>query len=233
MLKNYFKIALRSLLKQKVYAFLNIIGLTIGITSSLLIFLFIHDELTYDLNHKNADQLYRLQGSYHLPNDGGMEHYATAGAVVGEMILKDYPEVKQIMRVIRMQNRVIEKPVTEENLYETVFAADSNIFKMFTFPFIAGNPETALLEPYTLVLTEQAATKFFGRTNILGETLYLPEDSAEFKITGVIEDYPSNTHLKLDLITSFETLRSLHINLTSWWTYGYYTYLELNPQYRL
>jgi putative ABC transport system permease protein len=100
---------------------------------------------------------------------------------------------------------------------------------MFTFPFIAGNPETALLEPFTLVLTEKAATKFFGRTNILGETLYLPEDSAEFKITGVIENYPSNTHLKFDLITSFETLRSLHMNLNSWWAYGYYTYLELHP----
>ncbi len=229
MLKNYIKIALRSLSKQKAYAFLNIVGLTIGITSSLLIFLFVHDELTYDLNHEKANHLYRLQAAYHLPNDGGIEQYATAGPIVGEMIAKDFPEVNQMVRIRRLANIVIQKPDTEENLYETVFACDSNLFNLFTFKFIVGNPETSLIEPYTLVITEKTATRFFGKTNVLGESLHLPQDSTHYKITGVIENYPANTHLKLDLITSYETIKSLDYNLDSWWNYSFYTYLELNP----
>jgi putative ABC transport system permease protein len=121
----------------------------------------------------------------------------------------------------------VVKPDSDEKLYETVIAADSNLFKMFTFPFLSGDPETALIDPFTLVLTENAARRFFNRVDVVGEALYFPEDSLEFKITGVIQNYPSNTHLKLDIITSMATLRATHFAMDSWWAYSTYTYLEL------
>lgn len=201
MLKNYLKIAFRSIIKQKAYSIINILGLTIGITCSLLIFLFIYDELTYDHNHKNINQIYRVNAAYHLPNNGGFEQYAAGGPMVGEMILKDFPEVIQITRIHKLTNKILEKPNSNEKLYETAFAADSNLFKVFTFPFIAGNPETALQEPFALVLTERTALKLFNRTNVLGETIYFPDDSVNHRITGVIENNPSNTLTKFDLIT--------------------------------
>ena len=227
MLKNYFVIALRTFKRQKTYSFLNIFGLTIGITCSLLIFLFVYDEITYDHNHRKADHIFRLQAAYHLPKNGGFERYAAGGPIVGEMIGKDFPEVKQVVRIRKMTDRVLLKPGTDEKFYESVFAVDSNVFKMFTFPLLSGNPETALVEPFTLVLTENAALKFFNRTDVVGETIYFPEDSIEFKITGVMENYPPNTHLKFDILTSFETLKAIHFNLDSWWNYSFYTYLEL------
>ncbi len=228
MFKNYLTIALRSFLKQKTYAFLNILGLTVGITCSILIFLFVYDEITYDHNHKKGNQIVRLKAAYHLPKNGGFEEYAAGGPVVGEMIVKDFPEVAQMVRIRKMTDKIVEKPSSDERFFENVFAADSNIFKVFTFPFIAGNPETALLDPFTLVLTERTALKLFNRIDVLGESVYFPEDSISFKITGVLKNYPSNTHLKFDLITSFETLKALRYNLDSWWNYSFYTYLDLN-----
>lgn len=229
MIRNYLTIALRAIKKNKAYAFLNIFGLTIGITCSLIIFLFVYDELTYDHNHEKLKSIYRLNSGYYLPNDGGFEEYAVGGPVVAEMLVKDFPEIEQAVRLIPLNNKVLEIPGTNERTYETVIAADSNLFSMFSFPLLAGNPETALVEPRTLVLTESMAKKYFNRTNVVGETLYFPEDSLSFKITGVMADYPKNTHLKFDLIVSFETLKTIHFNLESWWMYAFASYLELKP----
>jgi putative ABC transport system permease protein len=227
MLRNYILIALRSFKKNRAYSILNIFGLTIGITCALIIFLFGYDELTYDHNHEKLNSIYRLEGGYNLPNNGGFEKYATAGPVVAEMLVKDYPEIKQTVRIRPLNNRVIRLPGTDERVYEKLYAADSNIFKLFTFPLIAGNPETALDEPMTIVLSEKMAMKYFNTTSVLGETLYFPEDTLSFKVTGVMEDYPTNTHLKFDILISFETLKATGFNLNSWWSYSFFTYMEL------
>lgn len=229
MLKNYMLIAFRSFVKNKAYSFLNILGLTVGISCSLIIFLFVYDEWTYDHNQEKLDVLYRLNSGYHLPNEGGYEEYATGGPVVAEMLVKDYPEIKQAVRLRPLRNRIIELPNSNERTYETVVAADSNVFSMFTFPFLQGNPETALVEPYSVVLTETMARKYFNRTDVLGESLYFPEDTLSFKITGVMQDYPKNSHLKMDIWISFETLKSIGFNLSSWWNYSFFNYVELQP----
>jgi putative ABC transport system permease protein len=230
MLKNYFKIALRSFQKHKGYAALNLLGLTIGITSALMVFLFAYDEFTYDHYHKKAASIYRLNGAYHLPNNGGFEQYAAAGPVVGEMLVKDFPEVKQVVRIRRIGDRMVETPETHDRVYETIFAADSNIFRMFTYKFLQGDPDKALLDPQSIVITRNVAMKYFDRVDVAGESLFFPEDTMAFEITGVIENYPSNTHLKLDIITSFETLRTLGVNFDSWWNYSFYNYLELGDK---
>lgn len=226
MIKHYLLIALRSIKKNQAYSFLNIFGLTIGITCAVIIFLYGYDELTYDHHHK-LNNIYRLEGGYNLPNNGGFEKYATTGPVVGEMLAKDFPEIKQTVRIRPLSNRVISLPGTDERIYEKIYAADSNVFKLFTFPLIAGNPETALIEPMTVVLSEKMALKYFNSTDILGETLYFPEDSLSYKVTGVMKDHPGNTHLKFDILISFETLKAAGFNLSSWWNYSFYTYMEL------
>lgn len=114
MLKNYMLIAFRSFVKNKAYSFLNILGLTVGITCSLIIFLFVYDEWTYDHNQEKLDVLYRLNSGYHLPNEGGYEEYATGGPVVAEMLVKDYPEIKQAVRLRPLRNRIIELPNSNE-----------------------------------------------------------------------------------------------------------------------
>jgi putative ABC transport system permease protein len=227
MLTNYFRIALRSFQKHKGYALLNLLGLTVGLTSALLVFLFVYDEFTYDHYHTKAENIYRLNGAYHLPNNGAFEQYATAGPVVGEMLVKDFPEIKQVVRIRHVGDKVIETPGSHERVYESVVAADSNIFRLFTYKFLQGNPDKALLDLQSIVITRRIAMKYFDRVDVLGESLFFPEDTMAYKITGVIENYPSNTHLKLDIITSFETLRTLGANFDSWWNYSFYNYLEL------
>lgn len=229
MLRNYLLIAIRSFVKNRAYSFLNIFGLTVGITCALVIFLFVYDELTYDHNHEKLNTLYRLNSVYHLPNEGGIEEYATGGPVVAEMLVKDYPEIKQAARLRPLRNKIIEIPNTNERTYVTVVAADSNVFSMFTFPMLQGNPETALVDPYSVVLTETMAKKYFNRTDVLGESLYFPEDTLSFKITGVMKDYPKNSHLKMDILISFETLESIGFHLSSWWNYSFFNYVELQP----
>jgi putative ABC transport system permease protein len=123
------------------------------------------------------------------------------------MLVKDFPEIKQLVRIHRLKDQMTETPRVRERMFEPVFAADSNIFRLFTFHFLEGNPDNALLDPQTLVITRRIAMKYFDRVDVVGESLNFPADTMSFKITGVIEDYPSNTHLKLDLITSFETLK--------------------------
>ncbi len=227
MLKNYLFISFRLVRKNKAYSLLNILGLTLGITCALIIFLFVHDELTYDMSQ--PENIYRLNAAYHLPNGGGFEEYAASGPVVGEMISKDFPEVEQVVRFRKFDDAVMERPGSVEREYEKIAAADSNVFNVFNFPFLAGDPTTALLEPMSLVISKRMAEKYFKRIDVIGETLRLPEDTIVFKITGVMENPPANTHLKFDFIFSFETLKRMHYHLDSWWNYSFHTYLKLKP----
>jgi putative ABC transport system permease protein len=230
MFRNYFLIAWRAALRDKSYTVLNIVGLTIGIACSALIFLFVFDELTYDRSHEKSANLYRLNAAYHLPNNGGFEQWAASGSAVAEILTKDFPEVKQAVRVRKLADIMMQKASSDERFYETVFAADSNFFDVFTFHFLAGNPQNALLDQHSIVVTERMAQKYFSTTDAVGKSIYLPKDSTELKITGVIENYPPNTHLKTDMIISIETLRTaMHAQLDNWWNFSYHTYVELSP----
>ena len=229
MVKNYLKIALRSLLKNKVYAFLNIFGLTIGITCSLLIFLYVQDELTYDQHHSKADHIARASLEYFLPNDGGSEKWAPISNVVAQYMVKDYPEVLSSVRFQKRTNLVVEMPGSTERVYQDITWADSNVFQLFDFPLKEGNPMTALKEPYTVVLTQAAAVKYFGKTDVMGETLFFPDNDQRLTVTGILEELPTNTHLKFEMLGSHETLRANNSLGNSWWGFNDHTYLELVP----
>jgi len=229
MVKNYLKIALRSLLKNKVYAFLNIFGLTVGITCSLLIFLYVQDEVTYDGNHSQADNIYRVSCEYFLPNDGGSEKWAPISAYVAQYFVSDYPEILESVRFQRNTNIVVQKTGQTERFYETVVYADSNVFNVFDYDLLEGNPLTALKEPNTGVISKTTALKYFGRTDVIGETLELPDFQYLLTVTGVLDKIPSNTHLKFDMLVSFETLRAAGRVSPTWWNFNTHTYLKTTP----
>ena len=225
---HYFTIAFRNLFKSPVYSFINIFGLSIGMSCAIAIFLYVQDEVTYDSNHKNAANIYRATCTYYLPNGAGQENYALAGGGVAQHLVNDYPEILQSVRIRRRDNRIILSPDGTEN-YETIHVADSNIFDLFTLPLLFGDPATALNDPFEIVLSQEFALKYFNTLDIVGKELYLPEDSISFTITGVLEEIPKNSHIQFGLLASFQTLYETERFVESWWSFGTYTYLELIP----
>jgi len=216
-------------MKHKVYALLNILGLTIGITCSFLIYLFVNDELTFDAQHSNADNIYRVACEYYLPNDGGSEKWATASDIVPQYMVKDYPEILSSVRFCRNQNVVVQKPNGIERYYETIVYGDSNVFQLFDFPLKRGSELQALKQPYTAVITEEMAAKYFGKADPLGQVLELPDNNYQITITGILEPIQANSHLKFDFLVSYETLRVTNEVADNWWSFNSHLYLEVSP----
>ncbi|MGH7493758.1 MAG: ABC transporter permease [bacterium] len=206
MLKNYLKIALRNLIKHKAYSFINIVGLAIGIGCCMLILVYVQDELRYDRFHAHAERIYRVVAS---TSEDGQPTNANGAFSWSEALHKDFPEIEQVARFHKMgwgEKRVVAHG--ENRFYEErFFFADSNVFKIFSFPFVAGNPARALTEPNTAVITARLAQKYFGHENPLGNVLALdPYNDGKFidlKITGVLRDLPSYSHIQFDILASF------------------------------
>ena len=227
MLTNYLKIAFRSLLKNRAYSFLNIFGLTIGITCSFLIYLYVQDELTFDSQHTKADRIFRVACEYSLPNDGGTEKWAVMSDWVPQYFVKDYPEVLKAVRFRKSQNVVVERPEGVERFYEEVVYADSAVFSIFDFPLLKGDSRTALNEPFTVVISEHIAQKYFGSTDPIGKVLSLPDFNTQLTVKGILAPIPHNSHLKFHVLASFETLRATNrTSENNWWNFSTYVYLE-------
>ncbi|MEM1134746.1 MAG: permease prefix domain 2-containing transporter [Bacteroidota bacterium] len=227
MIQNYLKIAFRSILKYKVYSALNILGLTIGLTCAIIISLFVYDEISFDKFHEKSKQIYRLGCTYYLPNNAGSEVNATMGPVVGPMMEKDYPEITQCVRIEVTNNKIIQNLDKTDRFFETIHYTDSNFFDLFIFPLFAGDPATALVEPFSMVISKEAALKYFNSTDVIGKALFLPEDSMQFNITGILEEIPTNSHLQFDFLASMQTKYSLNIYMESWWNFSTYTYMQV------
>ena len=229
MYQNYFKTAIRNLLRYKGYSFINISGLAIGLASFILIFLFVSDELSYESGHEHAENTYRLTCDYFLPNDGGVENMAVIGTPLGEVIKNDFPQVEYTTRIREFDDQMVERKSDKSRFYETLHFVDSTIFDVFTLPLIRGEAQTALTNPNSVVLSETMAMKYFGSTDIIGEMLNFPDDSLLFQVTGVMEDIPSNTHLKMDILLSINKLTALGYYMESWWSFNTYTYIRFKP----
>lgn len=230
MFKNHIKIAWRNLLKQKGLFGINIVGLAIGITTSLIIALFVVDELSYDRYNEKADQIVRVVFKGLLNGDSVNE--AVTPAPIAATLKREFPEVLQSTR-LRTNGT---PPVTyQNNTYrDSKFAyVDANFFDVFTLPFIKGDPATALTEPNTIVLTLEQASKYFGNENPIGKVLDLKESGQQYRVTGVMENVPTNSHFHFDLFASMEGLN--HAKELRWLESSYYNYLVLNEgqDYRL
>ena len=221
MIKNYLKIALRNLQKYKGYSFINIAGLTIGLTVCALILLFVRDELSYDRYHENADRIYRV--NFKGAIGGTFVHIAQSAPAMGPSFVREYPEVENAVRFLGAGRVLIAREA--DRFYEENFRwADSTVFDVFTFPLLRGDPHTALTEPNTVVLTETTARKYFGDADPVGQTLRR-DNWQDLTVTGVMRDLPPTSHFPIDFLGSMATVEYSRSPL--WVSMSFYTYLLL------
>ena len=227
MLKNYLKIAIRNLRKNPAYSFINIGGLSIGIVCCLFIFQYVAFEYSFDDFNQEKDNLYRVnqvtvQGESPLPMSG----YA-----FGSALLDEVPEVERYIRLHpEYDNAVVSNPLQSEKTFEeeNVFYADSSFFRMFTYPLISGDRESALAEPGTVLLSETAAEKYFGEENPIGKTLDVTGwVEGTYRVDGIFRDVPANSHLQFDLLLPMADLlqRSYQDPNSAWNWMNFMTYV--------
>ncbi|WP_435357068.1 ABC transporter permease [Emticicia sp. SJ17W-69] len=224
MIKNYLKIALRNLAKNKVYSFINIFGLAIGLTCFLLISLYVLDELSYDRHFKDADRIYRINAD--IKFGGTDQKMAVSSDPFGATLKKDYAEVEQYVRIYANNSRRFIKKGNEFLVENDCLHADSTLFDIFSLNVLEGDAKTALTEPNTLIISQSAAQKYFGNTSALGKTLTIGvRDPVEYKITAVYEDLPTNTHFQTNLIFSFKNINDYKFG--NFLSHNFYTYIKL------
>lgn len=225
MLQNYFKVALRNILKHKFYSVLNIAGLAFGLTACFLIGLYIHDELSFDTFHKDSQNIY----SVGLHGKLGGQEILTASSCppLSQAMVESIPGVEQATRINQWGNLVVkyeDKAFTETK----VFLADSNFFEFFSFQLIEGNVKTALKEPNTIVLTKKSAFKYFGNESAIGKIITVGNDNTSTKVTGIAEEAPSNSSIQYEMILSSASDENMR-KAQFWTNNNLYTYYRKNP----
>ena len=228
MLKNYLRVAWANLRKHKAFSFINILGLSIGLTCSILILIYVFHELSYDRFHDNSDRIFRLR--IELKIAGDHLDIPKSSPPMAEYLVRNYPEVQNAVR-LRSLGRL---PVRyKDNLHyeDHLFFADNSIFEIFTFPMLKGDPRTALKTAYSAVLTEDMAKKYFGEDDPLGKVLNI-NNQFDFTITGVVKNIPRNSHFIFDMLCSFETYAQENKrDMQNWISINNYTYLLLQKGY--
>jgi len=205
MLRNFFKTAVRNVVKHKAYSIINFVGLTCGLALSLLIISYLRSELSYDRFHDKADRLYRL--NYTVPN--GLKLALTPPPIAP--LMKDFfPEVEEAARMYGRNVSISHHEAGRVDAFEEtdVYFADSAIMKMFTFSFVSGNPKEALKDPFTVIITDEMAKKYFGTKDPLGESLVLGGEHP-FKITAVVRNFPDNSHLRFHMLVPYFNMYDL------------------------
>ncbi|MXW05974.1 MAG: FtsX-like permease family protein [Gemmatimonadetes bacterium] len=227
MIRNYLTVALRNLLRQPVYSLINIVGLAIGMAACMLIVLYIQDELSYDRYHPDADRIYRIVDDI----ESGGQTIRTAGSPLSwaPALKQDYPEVE---RFVRMRGTASSWLFHKEEMqfYEKkVIWAEDGLFDLFAIPLVAGDPNTALVEPFTIVISETMAAKYFGGEESMGQVLGV-DNTYDFKVTGIMRDLPANTHMRADMFTSYSSLATIGSYYRENWEVhdNFYTYIRLS-----
>ncbi len=210
MIKNYFKIAWRNISKNKIFSAINVFGLSIGLACCILMFMFIQHELSYDKFHTKTKNIYRITSE----EQGAAEKklLAITPAPWAPLIKKDYPEVKEYVRVLKDEKVLVGEKGKEHSFLKTVLLVDSSFFDVFSFKLLNGNLETALTRPNSIVLTKDAAKKYFGDTDPVGKTIEAAlgfTGTIDVQVTGVIEEPPANSHIKFNALMSMSTLGDL------------------------
>jgi len=234
MLNNYLKIIFRNIVRQKGYSFINIFGLAIGMVGAILIMLFVHDELSFDNYHKNGDRIYRLERKGVF--NGKNYHIGVTAHPMGPAMANDFPEIEQSVRIWPVELMVKDRFNTYAE--ERVFFADQNLFQVFSFPLVTGDVNSVLTKPNSIVISVDMRQKYFGNSNPINKTFTLQWDNQDldFKVTGVMENIPRNSHFHPEFLGSYSSLDQLLGNerLNVWISNSIYTYLLLkkntNPE---
>jgi len=220
---NYFRVAVRHLQKDKGFAAINIFGLAAGLAVCLLIVLFVTDEFGYDKYNKKADRIFRIVSDIRLNGNSNNSNYVPGP--MGAALVKDYPSVEKAVRIRGIGDLLI-KAGNEKVMESDAVFADSTLFEVFTLPLLTGDPHTALVEPYSMVISETMAKKYFHSADVLGRTL-VTDDTTTYKITGVMKDMPDQSHFHFHFIKAMSERKP---NLNDAWVNLYATtYILVKP----
>jgi putative ABC transport system permease protein len=213
MIKNYFKVALRAIVRNKLSSFINIFGLALALSCSLMIFLYIKDELAYDRYNANADRIYRVTRDFLSPDGSVNLHLGHVAPPFGPLLKNDFPDLEEVVRTLQtrfliayQENGQEIKSFNEDN----TFYAEPEIFKVFTIPVTNGNTDKALIDPFTLMLSEKTAKKYFGDENPIGKPLKVG-NRYDVVVNGVFKDFPAQAHWHPDVLVAFSTLNDTTI----------------------
>jgi putative ABC transport system permease protein len=224
MLRNYLLIAIRNLFRQKFHSLINILGLSVGIAATLLILLWVQDELTYDRFHEHAGRLYQVEEDQYY--SGEIYHVTVTPYPSGPVWKDEIPEIEDACRYQWCHGMLFN--YGEKAFYEDeCIAVDSTFLNMFTFPVLRGNPKELLREPYSIVLTEETAKKYFGKEDPVGRSL-TANNQWEFKVTGIISEPPGNSTLQFDMLVSFEFMKEKGQYNDHWGSNSIRTYVMLH-----
>ena len=234
MWRNYIKLALRSLYKNKIYSIINLVGLAVGMACCLVIVLYVIDELSYDKFHANTERIYRVLHHYSgeekkdLISPRPEEFQVWGNAPVGPALANNLPEIEKMVRFTSPRSFLVQGG--ETRFQEDVVFIDSTVFEVFDFELLEGNPSKALAAPNNIVLSESMATKYFGNESAMGKTLVL-QNAESFTVAGVMQNIPSNSHLNFDFLLPMSNFQQKRPEIFH--TLGYidfYTYLLLDEE---
>ena len=231
MIRSYIIIAIRNVLKSKVFSAINVLGLSIGLAACLLIFQFVSFEMSYDNFHEKLDRTYRITND-RFQNGRLIQHGTIMYPTIGPTMAKDFPEIEEYTRLMpggTMNVRINDKNFRDDNSH----FADERFFSVFSFKLLGGEQREILKEPYTAVLTERTARKYFGSANyadLIGKTFYWGLDPQPYTVRGICQNIPSNSHIRFDALISYSTLISIDNGADNSWTWSDMRhYLVLKP----
>ncbi len=228
MIQNYFRIIIRSLARNKTFSLINLLGLSIGLASFILIGMYVVDEFSFDRFHEKSDRIYQL--TINASSDGLVHKWIGVPNKAAPTLVKEIPEIENAARIL--PNNFNGKAfVASENIKSSenhLVWADASLFDIFTIPFIQGDPITALKRPHTIVISEASAIKYFGTVDVIGKSLRIDRDTLDFEITGVIENPPSNTRFQYPIIGAFAGTWFDQPNNQSWGNASFETHLLLH-----
>lgn len=235
MVRNYLKIAIRNLLKYRFISFINLFGLTVGLTCCLLITTYILNELSYDKYNKNADDIYRVTRTFKNSNGAVSLKLSTISPPFGYYFPSEFPQIRKMTRLLQngpIPVRYKDKIFNEKDMY----FADENLFDVFSLQTIKGNPKTALSEPFSIMMTEKTAKKYFGDEDPINKVIRF-NSQFDCKVSGIYESFPANSHMHPEMLLSFNTLKDSVVYgeeglRTNWGNNSFFTYLLLPPNYK-
>ena len=230
MFKNYLNIAFRNLARHKIYSFINIAGLSVGLACSMLIILYVKDEVSFDKFHGNVNNIYRIVSMNE--REGDTRYNSNTGLLQGPRFKQNVPGIE---RFVRVQSGREDIKLGEDIQSQDLLFVDSTFFSVFSFPLKAGNPVTCLSEPHTVVLSENAAKKQFGNADAVGKTVMVREDSAfvPYKVTAVAANTPQNSSIQFDVLLPFRENEADAKNNDNWYSYFLNTFVAISPNAKL
>ncbi len=238
MIRNYLKVALRSILRNKLSSFINIFGLALALSCSLLIYLFIKDELSYDRYHTHADRIYRVTRNFLSPDGSVNLHLGHLAPPFGPLLKNDFAEIEEVARTLKMralfayqENAEEKKSFNEENVYY----AEPEVFRIFSIPVLEGSQDKSLTGPFNIMLSENTAKRYFGEESAIGKSLKV-NNRYDVVVSGVYQDFPKQSHWHPDILVSFSTLNDSTIYgrrglETNWGNNSFGTYILANENF--